>query len=80
MTALIHRPDGTADADCCPAGNHARDELCALVPLGSLPPLDQPEGEWVECPDCQGDEGWMDHVADAWVNCPNCDGSGGWVK
>lgn len=34
---------------------------------------------WVECPECEGDEG---HVldSDVWVPCPVCLGEGGHVE
>ena len=38
------------------------------------------DSEWVECPQCQGEEGHMDHEADVWVECSTCEGSGGWCR
>ena len=33
--------------------------------------------EWIQCCQCQGDEGWYD-LTDDWVVCDNCEGDGGW--
>lgn len=33
--------------------------------------------EWVECPQCEGTEGWNGEN-DEWYDCPMCEGAGGW--
>jgi hypothetical protein len=76
MTALVYRVDDRHvtvidEDDGCEAGNHRRDELCARTRLKTLP-------AWVICPDCNGDEGWME--ADEWRECTGCEGAGGWAE
>jgi hypothetical protein len=38
---------------------------------------DSPPDDWIECPQCEGNEGWNDDN-DCWHDCPMCEGNGGW--